>query len=171
MRDHIRHVLWFSLALLVAACSREPEAAATSNTPAPASAATTAPAAADPAAGSVAAVALGPGTLPLTIRFILPAPPVVGQPATLNLFVMSDQSLKRVEISSSSAALDIDPAAGALAIDSVEPGVSQALELGFTPRAAGLADVEFEVRVMTEDGQLQSRYAIPVLSVAPAAGG
>jgi hypothetical protein len=86
----------------------------------------------------------------------------------VTLTIAVDQPLEHVEIDGSSAALLINEAAARLALDGLEPGKPRKIDLGFTPRAAGLADVELEVRVQTETGVLQSRFAIPVLSIAAA---
>jgi hypothetical protein len=51
----------------------------------------------------------------------------------------------------------------------LEPGKPRQIDLGFTSRSLGLSDVELEVRVITGKESLQSSFAIPVLTVAPAA--
>jgi hypothetical protein len=167
-----RLIPWLALAVFLASCSREPEAPAVPATGAPQAQAASR-AVQDPAATSVAAVAVGTTALPLTIRFDIPAAPLVGQPAKVTLTIATAQPLEHVEIDSSSAALQIDEATAKLALDGLEPGKPRQVDLAFTPQSAGLADVELDVRVQTESGPLQSRYAIPVLSTtaAPAPGG
>ncbi|MEY2855069.1 MAG: hypothetical protein RL030_2201 [Pseudomonadota bacterium] len=167
MSGRTRLVPWLVLATLVASCHRKPEATVATAEAPPAQAASKA--APDSLAASVAAVAVGTTALPLTIRFEVPVAPHVDQPAKLTLTLTADQPLERVEIDGSSAALLIDAATQKQFLDALEPGKPRQIDLGFTSRSLGLSDVELEVRVITGKESLQSSFAIPVLTVAPAA--
>lgn len=169
MSGSTRLVPWLVLTVLFVSCSRESEG------PAEAATAPVAPAASaatpDPAAASVAAVAVGSTALPLTIRFEVPAAPVVGQPSRVTLTVAADQPVERVEINGRSASLLIDEASARRVLEGLEPGKVRQVDVGFTSQAEGLADVELDVSVQTGTGPLQSTFAIPVLTIAAAPAG
>jgi hypothetical protein len=158
------------LGLVLASCSREPDAPAAPVSSAPAPAASAPAAAPIPPSEAVAAVAIGTATLPLALRFELPEAPVVGQPARLVLTITAAESLQRVQVTAKSLALSIDGSAGTQVVEALEPGQDQRVELRFTPTSAGLADMELEVQAQGEaEGEpLTSRYAIPVLSLETA---
>ena len=155
------------LAALLSSCSREsdsppkPEAA-----PAGQAAVAAAP---DPVAGYVAAVAVGTTGLPLSLRFEVPAPPLVGQPAKVTFGIAVEQAVDRIEIQGRSAALMLDEATAKLVFEGMEPGKVRQFDLGFTSQAEGLSDIELDIRLHTGADILQSSYAIPVLTIAAAA--
>lgn len=161
-----RLVPWLVLGILVTACGRKPGPAADASQEAPA-----APAAATaPAPASVAAVAVGAAKLPLEIRFEVLEAPRPGQPAGITLTLTASVPLQQVEIAARSAALQLDEVAKSQVLEGLEPGQPQQLELRFTPPSAGLADIELDVRAQGEGEPVQSRYAVPVLTVAESAG-
>jgi hypothetical protein len=169
MSGSTRLVPWLVLAMLFASCSREsgPPAEAATAPAVPAATAATP----DPAAASVAAVAVGSTVLPVTIRFEIPAAPLVGQPSRVTLTVAADQGVERVEISGRSASLLIDEATAKRVLEGLEAGKARQIDVGFTSQAEGLADLELDVSVQTGTGPLQSTFAIPVLTIAAAPAG
>ena len=153
-----------ALIVVLAGCSREPEAAST------APGATT-PAVATPAAPpteSVAAVALGTDLPALTVRFELSGKPVVGQPVKIAVELAAQEALQAVRLQGSSTALTLTPAE--MTIADLAAGAPVRHEFEITPAAAGLAELVLQVTAQTAAGERKGSFSVPLL-VSAAAGG
>jgi hypothetical protein len=166
MNHQMKAAAWSAVCIGLVACSAgEPQSASPVVPAAPAAATATA------AAGEyVAAAPLGTPSPSLHVGFILPDRPLAGQLATVKLSVVSDDALQRLALEASSAGLVVEPATATAAVEPVASGENYPLEVSFTPRRPGITDLVLLVHATTENGEQQSRFAVPVLVEAPPAG-
>lgn len=149
------------VSLTLGACSREPqpEAGAAAATP---SSPTTA------ASDTVAAVAQGGVTGPVSLRFAIEQRPAVGVATNLRLEFSSAMPQSGVSVRIEGESLGFDPAGSQKVIDLPEPGKPVTYTLRFTPQAPGIFDAA--VHVLAQGDELREAvYAIPVLVDATAA--
>jgi hypothetical protein len=149
------------LSLSLGACSREPQ-------PAETAAATPSAATATAASDTVAAVAQGGVTGPVSVRFAIEERPTVGVATNLRLEFSSAAPQSGVSVRIEGESLGIDPAGSQKVIDLPEPGKPVSHTLRFMPQAPGIFDAA--VHVLTQGDQAREAvYAIPVLVDATAA--
>ena len=149
------------VSLSLGACSREPqqsEAAGVTPTAATATA----------ASDTVAAVAQGGVTGPVSVRFAIEERPTVGVATNLRLEFASAAPQSGVSVRVEGESLGLDPAGSQKVIDLPEPGKPVSHTLRFTPQAPGILDAAVHVLAQGEESR-EAVYAIPVLVEATAA--
>ena len=114
--------------LSMAACSRDPVSTEAQPSGSPAAKAASA------AADSVAAVAQGGSSLPVTLRFALEGRPRVGTTSNLRLEFSAATPRAGVQFRIEGEALGLDAAAGAQVIDLAEEGKSVTRTVAITPQ-------------------------------------
>jgi hypothetical protein len=117
---------------------------------------------------SVSAVALGAATVPVQLHFNMTERPEPGRASSLTLLIAGTEDLDRVEISISSASLDVAPEDASFVLAPLRAGQTAEHPLKITPKSAGLADLELIVKVTSAAGEREARFGVPVLAEAPA---
>lgn len=153
----MKSLLPFVILLGVAACSREPEAAATETRRVTA-------AVAAPADDSVAAVLQSAGKPAISLRFALEGKPVAGASTQLRLDLAGTPGPLSLQLQGEG--MTIEPHSMALTIPEDGREISQSVAVG--PQAAGMAEIVAKVQSSADGGQ-EIVYAIPLLVEAAAA--
>ncbi len=163
MIHRVRNTVWLLVCGSLVACGDNPQ-------PAAQAAAETVRSTAPVAMDEIAAVPVGPVTLPVRVSFVMPAMPTSGLPLTLELKVVSAEKLDRLEVLASSTGLSVSSETAHLAVAPVEADQSYDLAVTFTPAEPGITDLGLLVRTESASGEGQARFAVPVLVVEPPAG-
>jgi hypothetical protein len=157
---------WLALGVLVASCGGDAKAPVAPDRPAvPAN---NVAASTDPRVTLVAAVPDGVALPLLNIRFDLSAAPVVGQATEVAVTFLVSEPVRRLEIEASSAMLQVEMSTAKQVLEDLLPNSPGQLQWRVTPKVAGLADMELDVRLPDEATVRRARYALPVLNGAAA---
>lgn len=111
----------------------------------------------------VAAAALGTAASSLRVAFLLPERPLPGQPASVVLAVTTGEGLSDLAFEASSDTFAVDPATASGKLGALGAGEAGEFTVAFTADAAGLGDIALQLRAVTENGEVLSRFAVPVL--------
>lgn len=151
---------------LLAACGGDPpaesNALSTGNLPATTGAAA--------ASDAVAAVPVGTQTAPVKIGFVLIGKPVQGAPASVKLSVEATEALDRLEIAASGEQATVTAESAYVVFAPLRAGEPVEHTLAVVLGDPGIADLTLQVKATTAAGEVQARYAVPVL-VSAATGG
>lgn len=158
MKTGLALALPMAVALALAACGdKKPDAGQATRASATAAAA--------PVDESVAAVRVSTGDVPAQLRFVLGSRPEPGKSFTLKLSAMAAAPVPELLLDLESPGMALSPASARIAI--ADASAIAQLDVTATPAAAGLTEVLVRMRAGPEAPE--TRYAIPVLVVEPAA--
>jgi hypothetical protein len=126
------------------------------------------PTAAEQTAGMVEAVTVGKSTVPVTVKFDLPARPMVGQPLEVSLAVLprigADSAVIAIE---ESAGWQLAPGSASISIPAVQPGQVYRQTVTVTPTAVGVQLLGLQVSLKHDEVSETRTFSVPVI-VAPA---
>ena len=114
---------------------------------------------------TVAAVREGSGNAAVRVRFLLEAPPVVGQEVPVQLDFSSYISEPiTLDVTFAGDQLQIRPDAATASISLPRSGEDVRHTLNVTPKATGLSELKVHAKIAGDDGGAEATYVIPILS-------
>lgn len=154
--------------LLLAACHDDSSQAPRLTTPHPKSvpAAKRGPTPEELTAGMVEAVTVGKSTVPVAVKFDLPARPLVGQSLEIVIALLPQVAGSATLQVTGSAGLEVAPAAATIRIPAIEPTQAYRVTITATPTADGVQLLGLGVSLTHDDTTETRTFSVPVIVAA-----
>jgi hypothetical protein len=115
-------------------------------------------------AGMVEAVTVGKSTVPVTVKFELPARPQVGQPLDIVLAVLPGEAADGATVKvTGSTGLEVAREASAIGMGPVDPTQAYKISVSVTPTAEGVLLLALDVALKHDDVTDTRSFTVPVL--------